>query len=319
MHSPVSDKRVCPLCDSSESQSIILLSAQEIAEANWSYRRNAFANWGIDTSEEFPIERCSNCAFVYAGRMPNPGFLDYVYDQLIDIEAARCESYSPHNIATRMEYLPTLLRLLGKGGKVLDYGCGFGPSLALLRNIQGIETFGFETSVTRVQELSIWHSMVTLDFNRVREHGPFDAVILDNVLEHVPNPRETVQSIAKLCREDAFLYVSVPDVSQSYLDAQIALSRKLKLLAMDINPWEHLNYFDLSHLDALMESVGFVALRQADIPGEVRVGLRPEGNILPRLKNTLASMLREVRYVLTGEALPTANRRFYQYTGHVTA
>jgi len=251
--------------------------------------------------------------------MPKPGFLDYVYDQLIDIEAARRESYSPHNIAARMEYLPTLLRLLGKGGKVLDYGCGFGPSLALLRDIEGIETFGFEMSAARVQELSNWYSMVTLNFNRVRERSPFNAIILDNVLEHVPNPRETVQSISNLCSEGAVLYVSVPDVGENYLDAQIALNRRSKLLAMDINPWEHLNYFDLTHLDALMGSAGFVVLRQADLPGEIRIGLRPESNMLPRLKNTLASMLREMSYVLTGEALPTASRRFYRYTGHVTA
>ena len=310
--------RACPLCGADESHSIIRLNAQEIIKANWSYRKSAIADWGVDLTDEFPIEKCSKCDFVYAGRMPKPKFLDYVYDQLIDIEVARRESYSPQNIAARMDYMRTFLGLLGDGGKVLDYGCGFGPSLALLRNIPGISVFGFETSAARVREISIWHSTVTLDLNCVREHGPFDAIILDNVLEHVPNPRETVQSIATLCLPGTLLYVSVPDAGKRYLDAQIALNRESKLLAMDINPWEHLSYFDLPHLDELMASAGFIALRAAQLPSEVRIGLRPLGNIIPRLKNTLACMVRQMNYVLTGDALPSVNRRFYRYTSHVT-
>jgi len=311
------ERRTCPFCGDMERTLIINLSTEDIISANWSYRpKERLSTFGVPANHE--IVRCAKCDMVYAGHLPSEKFLSFVYDELIDVDAARRESFSPHNISNRMGDLASLLRLLGPGGKVLDYGCGFGPTLALLRNIGGVETVGFETSAARVQELNAWHPLITSDFDRIQALGPFNAVILDNVLEHVPEPHQTILSIGKLCSEGAFLYVSVPDMNRRYLAAQAALNRAGKLLAMDINPWEHLNYFDLAHLDGLMARAGFVPLRQAELPSEVRVGLRSESNMFPRIKNTLASMLREVRYVMTGEALPTANSRFYRFNGHAT-
>lgn len=310
-------KRVCPLCGSTRSEVAIHLSAYEIVMANWSYRQNKFANMGIDPAAMFSIQRCADCAFVYAGVLPPQDFLDFVYDELIDVEAARQESYSPNNLANRMEYLAVLVRLMPTGGKVLDFGCGFGPTLALLKNVHGIETVGFETSEARALELERWHPLITRDINALRAHGKFSAVVLDNVLEHVPDPHQTLNLISSICAEGAILYVSVPDIGSRYLRSQIHLNKNSKLLGMDINPWEHLNYFDLAHLDSLMKQAGFVALRKAGLPGEVSVGLRPENRRWPRLKNTFASMLRSAGYALTGDTLPTVNRRFYQFNGGV--
>lgn len=304
-------RRTCPFCGDRQRTPIINLSSENIISANWSYKtKENLPTLGVPANHE--IVRCAKCDFVYAGLLPSQKFLSFVYDELIVVEAARHESFSPHNIASRMEYLPSLLRLLGSGGKVLDYGCGFGPTLALLRNIGGVETVGFETSTARVQELNDWYPLVTSDFDRVQAHGPFNAVILDNVLEHVPDPRHTVSSIGKICAEGAFLYVSVPDMSSRYLGAQMALHRQEKLLSMDINPWEHLNYFDIAHLDALLSAAGFVALRQVDLAADVSIGLRPEKRLSVRLKNCLASVVRCGRFLVTGDAIKTTNRRFYR-------
>jgi SAM-dependent methyltransferase len=314
----VFESRACPFCGETNREPIIVLKSEDIVSANWSYRPiESLARFGPLGNHE--IVKCSNCDFIYAGYLPSQNFLSFVYDELIDVEAARRESFRPHNFASRMEYLSSMLRMLGRGSKVLDFGCGFGPTLALLRNIGDVETVGFETSFARVQELSEWHPLITSDLDRVEALGPFNAIILDNVLEHVPEPRQTVLSIGKLCAEGAFLYVSVPDMNRRYLASQATLNRSGKLLAMDVNPWEHLNYFDLAHLDALLITAGFVPLKQAELPSEVRVGLRPEHNMFPRMKNSFASLFRQARYAITGEALPTANRRFYRYSGHVTA
>jgi len=309
------EKRVCPLCGSARSRAVIHLSAQEIVMANWSYRQDRFADMSIDPKARFSIQQCSGCAFVYAGDLPSRDFLAFVYDDLIDIEAARHESYSLHNLANRMEYLASLIRLVKDGDRVLDFGCGFGPTLAMLKNALGIETVGLETSAARATELEKWHPLIIRAASALQAHGPFNAVILDNVLEHIPDPRQTVDLISNVCAEGAILFVSVPDISAEYLKSQIYLNQSSKLLGMDINPWEHLNYFDLAHLDALMNQSGFVALRQAALPGEVRIGLRPEIEVGARLRNTVASMLRGARYAWTGDALPSVNRRYYQFNG----
>jgi SAM-dependent methyltransferase len=303
------------MCGSARSRAVIYLGAEEIVLANWSYRQDRFADMGIDPKARFGIQKCSECAFVYAGDLPPQDFLAFVYDELIDIEAARHESYSPHNLANRMEYLAFLMRFVSDGDKVLDFGCGFGPTLALLKNAQGIEAVGFETSAARATELEEWHPLIVRTASALQRYGPFNAVILDNVVEHVPDPRQTVNLISNVCAEGAIVYVSVPDISAEYLKSQIYLNQNSKLLGMDVNPWEHLNYFDLAHLDALMNQTGFVALRQSALPGEVRIGLRPEMWRGARLRNSIASMLRGAGYAWTGDALPSVNRRFYQFNG----
>jgi SAM-dependent methyltransferase len=40
--------------------------------------------------------------------------------------------------------------------------------------------------------------------------GPFDLVICEQVLEHVPNPLEAVRTLRRLCKPDGYVYVSTP-------------------------------------------------------------------------------------------------------------
>ena len=308
-------KRNCPLCNSANRKTLIQVNGAGLVAANWSYQHEMFDDLGLSDSMVFPIEECTDCGFIYAGLMPSPDFLDWVYDCLIDIESARCEAFSCRSVANRMEYLTILIRLLERPSRVLDFGCGFGATLALLRNVEGMDVIGFDTSPARVQELKVWHPAVVDNLEALRIQGPFAAVILDNVLKHVPDPRRTLAFIGEICAEGAVLYVSVPDVSRRYLGAQIALSRQAHSIGMDINPWEHLNFFDLPHLDRLLANAGFVALRQTSLPGEVRIGLRPEINLGARIKNSLASLIRLFRHALWGNALGTANLRFYRYRG----
>lgn len=307
--------RACPLCENSTSTSLFRLSLQEIVSVNWSYQPEKFDGLEFKLAPTFDIVRCKNCDFVYSGQLPTNEFLSFVYDELINISAARRYSYEPKNMALRMRYLSTLLELLNGSSKVLDFGCGFGPTLSLLENIEGVETVGFETSSARAEELRSWHSNIVEDIYSLSACDPFDVIILDNVLEHVPEPIKTIEMLGSICAKDAILFVSVPDMNKRYLDDQILVHKRSGKLQMDINPWEHLNYFDVSHLDYVMKNAGFHPLKQAYLPGEVKIGLRPENHITKRLKNSISSLLRLVHYAFQGDALQIANQRYYKYCG----
>lgn len=305
-------RRACPLCNSSSHSQVLRLTAEEIVRANWTYRGEMLGSFHGEIPNAFDIVQCDDCAFVFAGLLPSNDFLEIIYDQVIDVDAARRESYRPRNIARRMSDLSVLLILIGDGGSVLDYGCGFGSTLGLLRSVQGVRCVGFDTSGARVGELRRLIPSATVDLCEIQAQAPYSAIILDNVLEHVKDPRETVRSIRQLCAPGAILYVSVPDVGQRYLRQQIACKGRSGLMAMDINPWEHLNYFDVAHLDRLMAETGFLAIRQCELPEEPRIGLRPNTRAALRFRNTMASFLRATRYAFTGDALKTGQRRFYR-------
>jgi hypothetical protein len=83
-------------------------------------------------------------------------------------------------------------------------------------------------------------------------------------------------------------------------------------LDMTLNPWEHLNYFTLEHLDALMARIRFRRLTASDRAASPSIGLRAERSLGSRLRNGLASTLRLIRYVVDGDVLATAAHAFYR-------
>ena len=315
MHPAELPGRPCPVCQGVRQAPIVRLTGLQIIAGNWSYRQSNWSWHEAFLSHAFPIGRCADCGFVYAGTELPETFLDYVYDELIDCHAARREAFSITSLANRMSYLSILFRLISPPAKILDFGCGFGATLSLMANAAGIGSVGFETSPRRATELRAGGYAIEDNLAALRDHAPFSGLILDNVLEHLPNPWETVSFLRELCAQGGVIYVSVPDGHGLYSSSSAPIVKGGQPAPMELNPWEHLNYFTVEHLDRMMASAGFSPIRQAGLPSEVAIGLRPDRNVTRRLKNTLASVHRSLRYGLTGDALRNVNRRFYRAAG----
>jgi SAM-dependent methyltransferase len=151
--------------------------------------------------------------------------------------------------------------------------------------------------------------------DKLMAEGPFDMIVCDNVLEHLPDPAEAIGFLASVAVPGAALYVSVPDCDSRFVEAQVRAYRAGESLDMTLNPWEHLNYFDLAHLDGMLDRGGFKPISEFDLAGVVHIGLRRDAEFVPRLKNVCATGLRLVRYAMTGRALRSPNRTFYRFEG----
>jgi len=178
--------------------------------------------------------------------------------------------------------------------------------------VGSLSAVGFDTSALRINELHGRGLQASLDIDEIRQAAPFAAVILDNVLEHTPDPRGVLRLVRSLCVDGAIVFVSVPNADSSNLKRQALTLERGGLPSMEINPWEHLNYFDMTHLDRMMQSEGFGLLRPSEVPGEVEIGLRPERRLTARLKNAAASLVRLSGYALGGDLSSTVNARFYR-------
>jgi len=152
-------------------------------------------------------------------------------------------------------------------------------------------------------------------YDEVRRLGPFDAVVCDNVLEHMPMPSEAIAFLWSVTRPGAVLYVSVPNHDEAFIALQSELFSAGRALDMSLNPWEHLNYFDLAHLDGLLARGGFQPVARTSLPGEVRIGLRAEADLGRRIRNSLASALRLARYAMTMQTVRSVNEEFYVRSG----
>lgn len=103
------------------------------------------------------------------------------------------------------------------GMVVLDYGCGSGQSLLELEKL-GAEAYGIETdpNVKQVAEaLNLRIHIGTLDdepFPGVR----FDLIVLNQVLEHIPQPARVLSLLAVRLRPGGQIVLSLPNAASWY-------------------------------------------------------------------------------------------------------
>lgn len=149
-----------------------------------------------------------------------------------------------------------LLKLIHHQGRVLDVGCGRGFTLQAIAN-EGVEAHGFEVSQNAVQGIDpriLVHLAESLVAAQLQAEL-FDEVILWHVLEHIPNPRETIEEIHRILRPGGVLLVAVPNFS----------SWQSQWSGADwfhLDPPRHLYQFPLHGLVRLLEETGFQVLSQ---------------------------------------------------------
>lgn len=153
--------------------------------------------------------------------------------------------------------------------RLVDIGCGTGDFIAFMRKhnweVAGIEPSRDAVDVAKAKGLEVHCSRVE-EF-RKSSGEVFDAITLINVLEHVPNPVQFLNSTKKLMKNGGIIVIRVPnDFSELQLSAQQHLQKE---------PWwiaapDHINYFDFQSLSALLERLGFeVIYSQGDFPMEL--------------------------------------------------
>ncbi len=113
---------------------------------------------------------------------------------------------------------------LPRGKKVLDLGCGAGWYLRICKQL-GAETFGIEPSTFGAQRcreagLDVFNGTVDA---YVAQHGTlrqFDVITANHVLEHAPDPVQTLQGMKSLLAPGGVLWISVPN-AHCYFSRQL--------------------------------------------------------------------------------------------------
>lgn len=102
---------------------------------------------------------------------------------------------------------PVLSQMLH--GKILDFGCGIGDFLKYMKNSAGVDVN---------QQLVSYCQSHGLDARLIRDgcipypDASFDSVVMDNVLEHIPesDADEVIKDIMRVLRPNGTLLVGVP-------------------------------------------------------------------------------------------------------------
>jgi 2-polyprenyl-3-methyl-5-hydroxy-6-metoxy-1,4-benzoquinol methylase len=148
-----------------------------------------------------------------------------------------------------------LLDLIPRGGRLLDVGCACGFLLVAARErgfqVQGIEPSDWAAAYARREfALDVWHgNLQTVPL----EPDSFDAVVLADTIEHLPNPRAALAKLYRLLKPGGRLLLLTPDVGS--VVARVAGVHWWGLLD------DHYHYFSRRTLRRLLAEEGFTVER----------------------------------------------------------
>jgi methionine biosynthesis protein MetW len=139
-------------------------------------------------------------------------------------KAGRYENSSvdPDNVAAKISaFIPP-------NARVLDVGCGTGSVSELIQKITGAKLLGIEPDPARAAAASARGLTIIQGFlteNILQEHGPFDAIVFADVLEHMPNPAEMVILAKKGLAPRGAIIASVPNVAHWFVRTDLLRGR----------------------------------------------------------------------------------------------
>ena len=148
------------------------------------------------------------------------------------------------------------LRKINKTGKILDVGCATGFLLDQARN-GGWEVYGVELSAWAVDYAKNKLQLPNITQGSLKEaHYPanfFDAVVLKDVIEHLTEPKETLEEIRRILKPAGIICCNTPDIDS-------LVSKILGAKWWGIKQ-SHIFYFNKNNLATLFKATGFVPIK----------------------------------------------------------
>ena len=199
---------------------------------------------------------CSDCGLVFTVREPATSGLRYGPDWF-EKEYLPSFGIDPHNpstahLAPRFDRDLELLERFVPCGRLLDVGAGAGLLLNRARErgweVAGVEpaSYGVEFAL-RAFGIEIFQGLL---HDAPFAPGSFSAISLQDVIEHVGNPRQVLQSAHRLLMPGGVVLITTPNyqsLSRWIFRANWAL----------ISPAEHLSLFRPKTLENVLTRAGF--------------------------------------------------------------
>lgn len=210
----------CPVCDSSILKGL---------------KRYSFSH----------LNRCMNCGFVFAKKIPTEKELQDHYSGY-----NRHRSVSQFTIKKYNELLFEFVKYK-QTGKILDVGCGSGFFMETAI-AYGWDCHGTEYSIEAIEFLKAKGHIVYQEPLQVSKnlYESFDVITSFEVIEHLAQPKEHLITIYNLLRPGGLLYITTPNFNGV---SRYILKEKWSVISYP----EHLNYYTPESLNKMLMKAGF--------------------------------------------------------------
>ncbi len=264
MISAFSARTACPACGAAAAERLF---ARPYAEPRLRAALTAFyaqvgaLDYSALLDAEYALDRCVDCGLVFQVEAPADPLLARLYEEWISPEKAFTRGHRDlppgHflNLAAEVHLAASLVPPRAPR-RALDYGCGWGE-WARMTQAFGFEAWGTELSPTRRQHAAQAGLRVVADAELPA--AAFGLINLDQVLEHLPAPRETLARLAERLHPDGVIRIAVPNgwrVRRALRNFDRELARPRLGGLNPVAPLEHLNCFTHGSLARLAQTCG---------------------------------------------------------------
>lgn len=123
--------------------------------------------------------------------------------------------------ATRLVRLLKAFRSLPPGSKVMEVGCGVGRQSRTLKKLRpDLQVFGCDLSQLAISEARKYNDEVEYEVSDAARlpysDASFDAVMLFDVLEHVPDVEAVVREVARVLKPEGLFHGYIPIEGQPH-------------------------------------------------------------------------------------------------------
>ena len=260
----------CPVCDSKKTEVKCQLDDTnrdrflEFSEIKFSGYLQEILDDGLHPI----IIGCNQCGFCWYNEIPTDDQLMKMYSsgKSLGVTSASEQKIIKEKSITKL--INGLLRITKKNKNIslLDYGSGRGD-FSQMASISGFNVTAFEPSLSRnmlkeKKKINYINDLSVLKNSKIK----FDVVVLDNVLEHLPDPSLALSEIHNYCNKNTIIYVSVPNILRAHEGKAIwdLWPYKKDTMIHTMAPFEHLSGFTPKSLDLLLKKCSYSNISQID-------------------------------------------------------
>jgi 2-polyprenyl-3-methyl-5-hydroxy-6-metoxy-1,4-benzoquinol methylase len=206
----------------------------------------------------FRYEACGNCGLVRVNPQLTQQAIADIYRHGYEAKSANTAPVDAPLSAAERGILDALAHYAGSAGRLLDVGCFQG------RFLHAAARSGWQATGTEIARDAADYARKNrgLDvrlgpLEEIRfADGSFDAVVLLDVIEHVPDPRRTMEEVRRVLRPGGIAYLWTPNFD--CITRRIARGH----WGAVVFPW-HLHYFNAHTLGRLATVAGFAPVSAA--------------------------------------------------------
>lgn len=226
-----------------------------------------YSSIGIKADTRLFVKQCEQCGFIFVNPRIKPEYEHIVYNECKkrmyelkpELLSIGTKEYLTAARKGKVAHLKPLLKTLSyvnldEDLTLFDYGCGFGYSMSLAREL-GLNAYGVDIDRERLSvcETLGMKAAHPAEFDKRFPDVRADIILCQNNIEHIVDLPAMMNYLTQKCKKSAVFYVN--GITPRIISAEKRRGQFVKAHFV-----EHLNFFSIKTLDYFMSRYGFYPL-----------------------------------------------------------